>query len=38
MNLLFFLKMVSDFSFYFIPANYLARQFGGGGEIGRAHV
>lgn len=31
MNLLFFLKMVSDFSFYFIPANYLARQFGGGG-------
>lgn len=31
MNLLFFLKMIGDFSFYFVPANYLARQFGGGG-------
>jgi hypothetical protein len=24
MNLLFFFKMISEFSFYFIPANYLA--------------
>ena len=31
MNLLFFFKMISEFSFYFIPANYLARQFGGRG-------
>lgn len=31
MNLLFFLKMISEFSFYFIPANYLARQLGGQG-------
>ena len=31
MNLLFFLKMISEFSFYFIPANYAARQLGGQG-------